>query len=76
MFVCGMVEKIVIEDGCVIGIQIVCGGKFEVICVNVEVIIVVSLINLFKLLMLLGIGFVVYLVEYGIDVVVDCLGVG
>lgn len=45
-------------------------------CVKYEVILLVSLINMLKFLMLLGIGFVDYLVEYGIEVWVDWFGVG
>lgn len=71
--VSALAERIVIEDGRVIGVA-VAGG--EVITAEREVILAASSINSPKLLMLSGIGPAAHLKEHGIDVVADRPGVG
>lgn len=69
----GLVEKVVMEEGRAVGVQLA-GG--EIVRAGREVIIAASSINSPKILMLSGIGPAAHLVEHGIDVVADRAGVG
>jgi choline dehydrogenase len=69
-------RRIVIENGRAIGVEVMRGGRIEVIRARREVIIAASSINSPKLLMLSGIGPAAHLAEHGIDVVADRPGVG
>ncbi|MBT8413854.1 MAG: choline dehydrogenase [Boseongicola sp.] len=72
----GLVQRVVIEDGRAVGVEVSRGGKVEVIHAKKEVILAASSINSPKLLMLSGIGPAKHLAEHGIDVVADRAGVG
>jgi choline dehydrogenase len=72
----GLVQRVVIEDGQAIGVEVEKAGKVEVIRANKEVILAASSINSPKLLMLSGIGPASHLAEHGIEVVADRAGVG
>ncbi len=69
-------RRVVIENGCAVGVEVLRGGKIEVIRVKREVIIAASSINSPKILMLSGIGQAAHLKEHGIEVVADRPGVG
>lgn len=69
----GLVEKVVMEEGRAVGVQLA-GG--EIVRAGREVIIAASSINSPKILMLSGIGPAAHLAEHGIDVVADRAGVG
>jgi choline dehydrogenase len=71
-----LAQRIVIEDGRAIGVEVLRGGKTEVLRASGEVIVAASSINSPKLLMLSGIGPAAHLAEHGIDVVADRPGVG
>ena len=71
-----LAQRIVIEDGRAVGVEVLRGGKTEVLRASGEVIIAASSINSPKLLMLSGIGPAAHLAEHGIDVVADRPGVG
>ncbi len=72
----GFAARVVIEAARATGVEILRGGKTEVIRARREVIIAASSINSPKLLMLSGIGPAAHLVAQGIDVVADRPGVG
>jgi choline dehydrogenase len=72
----GFAQRVVIEDGRAVGVEILRGGKIEVIRATREVVLAASSINSPKLLMLSGIGPGAHLAEHGIDVVADRPGVG
>jgi len=72
----GLARKVVIEDGCAVGVEIERGGQVQVIRARREVILAASSINSPKLLMLSGIGPAQHLSEHGIPVVADRPGVG
>ena len=69
-------RRIVVQDGCAVGVEVSRGSQIEVIKANVEVIIAASSLNSPKLLMLSGIGPAAHLAEHGIDVIADRPGVG
>ena len=69
-------QRVVIEDGRAVGVEVRYGGKTKVIRASGEVILAASSINSPKLLMLSGIGPAAHLAEHGIDVVADRAGVG
>ena len=71
-----LAEKVVIEEGRAVGVQVRRGGKSEIIRANREVILAASSINSPKLLMLSGIGPAAHLADHGIPVVADRNGVG
>ncbi|MEX0307242.1 MAG: choline dehydrogenase [Ruegeria sp.] len=72
----GLAARVVIEDGQATGVELIRGGKREVIRARREVVLAASSINSPKLLMLSGIGSATHLAEHGIDVVADRPGVG
>lgn len=69
-------RKIVIENGRAVGVEVMRGGRVEVIRAALEVIVAASSINSPKLLLLSGIGPAAELAEHGIPVVADRPGVG
>ena len=69
-------QRVVIEDGHAVGVEVRYGGKTKVIRASGEVILAASSINSPKLLMLSGIGPAAHLAEHGIDIVADRPGVG
>lgn len=71
-----LAQRIVIEDGKAVGVEIRNGSETTIVHANREVIISASSINSPKLLMLSGIGSAAHLKDKGIDVVVDRAGVG
>ncbi|WP_299412069.1 choline dehydrogenase [uncultured Sulfitobacter sp.] len=71
-----LAQRVVIEGGRAVGVEVVRGGKTEVIRARREVILAASSINSPKLLMLSGIGPAAHLAEHGIDVIADRAGVG
>lgn len=71
-----LAQKIVIEDGRAVGVEVERGGKTEIIRARREVILAASSINSPKLLMLSGIGPAEHLAEHGIEVIADRPGVG
>ncbi len=71
-----LAQRIVIEDGRAVGVEVLRGGTREVLHASGEVILAASSINSPKLLMLSGIGPAAHLAEHGIDVVADRAGVG
>ncbi|WP_425083802.1 choline dehydrogenase [Ruegeria profundi] len=72
----GLASRVVMEEGRAVGVELVRGGKKEVIRARREVVLAASSINSPKLLMLSGIGSASHLAEHGIDVVADRPGVG
>jgi choline dehydrogenase len=71
-----LAQRVVIEDGRAVGVEVLRGGKTEVLRASGEVILAASSINSPKLLLLSGIGPAAHLAEHGIDVVADRAGVG
>jgi len=71
-----LAQRIVIEDGRAVGVEVLRGGKTEILRARREVILAASSINSPKLLMLSGIGPAEHLKEHGIDVIADRPGVG
>jgi len=69
-------RRVVIEEGRATGVEVMRGGKVEVIKARAEVILAASSLNSPKLLMLSGIGPAAHLKDHGIDVVADRAGVG
>ncbi len=69
-------QRVVIEEGRATGVEVIRGGRTQVIRANREVILAASSINSPKLLMLSGIGPGAHLAEHGIDVIADRPGVG
>jgi len=71
-----LVQRIVIENGRAVGVDVSRGGRTETLRARREVILAASSINSPKLLMLSGIGPAAHLAEHGISVVADRPGVG
>jgi choline dehydrogenase len=71
-----LAQKVVLTDGRATGVEVVRGGKTEVISAGKEVILAASSLNSPKLLMLSGIGPAAHLAEHGIEVIADRPGVG
>jgi len=71
-----LAQRVVIEGGRAVGVEVMRGGKLEVIRAEREVVLAASSINSPKLLMLSGIGPAAHLAEHGIEVVADRPGVG
>ncbi|PIB24446.1 choline dehydrogenase [Amylibacter kogurei] len=72
----GLAQKVIVENGRAVGVEIERNGRSEIIHANNEVILAASSFNTPKLLMLSGIGPAAHLREHGIDVVADRAGVG
>ncbi len=72
----GLASRVVIEDGRATGVELIRGGKKEIIRARREVVLAASSINSPKLLMLSGIGPAAQLAEHGIEVIADRPGVG
>ncbi|WP_170429500.1 choline dehydrogenase [Ruegeria arenilitoris] len=72
----GLASRVVMENGRATGVELIRGGKKEIIRARREVVLAASSINSPKLLMLSGIGPAAHLAEHGIDVVADRPGVG
>ncbi|SLN16800.1 Oxygen-dependent choline dehydrogenase [Pseudoruegeria aquimaris] len=72
----GLATRVVIAEGRATGVEILRGGKTQVIRARREVILAASSINSPKLLLLSGIGPAAELAAHGIDVVADRPGVG
>ncbi|MEX0350507.1 MAG: choline dehydrogenase [Paracoccaceae bacterium] len=72
----GLAQRIVIENGRAVGVEIKRGGATQIIRARREVVLAASSINSPKLLMLSGIGPAAHLAEHGLDVVADRPGVG
>ncbi|MGJ8544751.1 MAG: choline dehydrogenase [Sulfitobacter sp.] len=71
-----LAQRVVIEQGRAVGVEVKRGGKTEVIRAGREVLLAASSINSPKLLMLSGIGPAAHLKEHGIEVIADRPGVG
>ena len=71
-----LAQRVVIENGRAVGVEVKRGGRIEVIKATREVVLAASSINSPKLLMLSGIGPAAHLAEHGIEVVADRPGVG
>ncbi len=71
-----LAQRVVIEGGRAVGVEVLRGGSTEVLRTRGEVILAASPINSPKLLMLSGIGPAAHLAEHGIKVVADRAGVG
>lgn len=67
----GLASRVVMENGRATGVELIRGGRKEVIKARREVVLAASSINSPKLLMLSGIGPAAHLAEHGIDVVAD-----
>ena len=72
----GLVTRVVLEQGRAVGVEVLRGGKREVVRARREVVLAASSINSPKLLMLSGIGPSAHLADHGIDVLADRPGVG
>ena len=72
----GLAQRVVIEEGRAIGVEVFRNGKAETLHANHEVILAASSINSPKLLMLSGIGPADHLKEHGIAPIADRPGVG
>ncbi|MES0824631.1 choline dehydrogenase [Ruegeria sp. SCP11] len=72
----GLASRVVMENGRATGVELVRGGKKEIIRARREVVLAASSINSPKLLMLSGVGPAAHLAEHGIEVVADRPGVG
>ncbi|MCL6283178.1 choline dehydrogenase [Ruegeria sp. 2012CJ41-6] len=72
----GLAQRIVIEEGRAVGVEIKRGSSTQVIRARREVVLAASSINSPKLLMLSGIGAASHLAEHGVDVIADRPGVG
>ena len=72
----GLATRVILDDGRATGVELVRGGRTEVIRARREVVLASSSINSPKLLMLSGIGPGAHLAEHGINVVADRPGVG
>jgi len=71
-----LAQRVVIEDGRAVGVEVKRGAATEIIRAQREVVLAASSINSPKLLMLSGIGPAAHLAEHGIEVVADRPGVG
>ena len=72
----GLASRVVMENGRATGVELIRGGKKEIIRARREVVLAASSINSPKLLMLSGIGPAAHLAEHGVEVVADRPGVG
>ncbi len=72
----GLATRIVFEDGRAVGVELIRGGKPEIVRARREVVLAASSINSPKLLMLSGIGPAAHLAEHGIKAIADRPGVG
>ncbi|MEP3232782.1 MAG: choline dehydrogenase [Hyphomicrobiales bacterium] len=72
----GLAQRVIIEDGRAVGVEIKTSKGVEIVRAKREVIVAASSINTPKLLMLSGIGPAPHLKEHGIEVVADRRGVG
>ncbi|MEM7319733.1 MAG: choline dehydrogenase, partial [Pseudomonadota bacterium] len=72
----GLAQRVIVEDGRAIGVEIRRGGTDQVIRARREVVLAASAFNSPKLLMLSGIGPAAHLSEHGLDVIADRPGVG
>nr|WP_170538128.1 choline dehydrogenase [Ruegeria arenilitoris] len=72
----GLATRVVIEDGRATGVELIRGGRTQIVRARREVVLAASSINSPKLLMLSGIGPAAHLAEHGINVVADRPGVG
>ena len=73
---CGLAEKVFIEEGRAVGVKVRRGEVSERINARREVIVAASAINSPKLLMLSGVGPAAHLSEHGISVHANRAGVG
>jgi choline dehydrogenase len=71
-----LAQRVVLQDGRAVGVEVRRGTRVEVIRARREVILAASSINSPKLLMLSGIGPAADLAQHGIEVVADRPGVG
>ena len=71
-----MAQRVVIEAGRAVGVEVLRGGSVEVIRARREVVLAASPVNTPKLLMLSGIGPGAHLAEIGVPVLADRAGVG
>jgi choline dehydrogenase len=71
-----LAERVAIEDGRAVGVEIARGQRRTTVRARREVILSASAINTPKLLMLSGIGPAAHLAEHGLPVVADRPGVG
>lgn len=71
-----LVEKIVVEDGRAVGVQIRRGGRSETVRAGGGVVLAAGAFNSPQILMLSGIGPAAHLAEHGIQAVVDRKAVG
>ncbi|MGB7242360.1 MAG: choline dehydrogenase [Sulfitobacter sp.] len=71
-----LAQRIVIQEGRAVGVEVKRGSTTEIIHAKREVVLAASSINSPKLLMLSGIGPAAHLAEHGIDVTADRPGVG
>jgi len=71
-----LAQRVVIEDGRAVGVEVLRKGTCDVIRAEREVVLAASSLNSPKLLMLSGIGPAAHLAEHGIKVVADRAGVG
>ncbi len=71
-----LAERVVLDDGRAVGVEVSRGGRRETVTARREVILAASSINTPKLLMLSGIGPGAHLSEHGLPVVADRPGVG
>ncbi|UWR08172.1 choline dehydrogenase [Ruegeria sp. B32] len=72
----GLATRVVIEEGRATGVELIRGGRTQIVRARREVVLAASSINSPKLLMLSGIGPAAHLAEHGINVVADRPGVG
>ncbi|MEM1004211.1 MAG: choline dehydrogenase [Pseudomonadota bacterium] len=72
----GLASRVVVDNGRARGVELVKGGKTQIIRARREVVLAASSINSPKLLMLSGIGPAAHLAEHGIQLVADRPGVG
>jgi choline dehydrogenase len=72
----GLAQRVVIEEGRAVGVEIARRGRQEVLRANREVVLAASSLNTPKLLMLSGIGPAAHLAGHGIPVIADRPGVG
>ncbi len=72
----GLAQRVVIENGRAVGVEVATKGGTETLRAGSEVILSASSINTPKLLMLSGIGPAAQLAEHGIELVADRPGVG
>jgi choline dehydrogenase len=71
-----LAQRVVVEEGRAVGVEVLRGGRTEMIGAEREVVLAASSINSPKLLMLSGIGPAAHLAEHGIEVIADRPGVG